>query len=769
MGGKGGQTVGYHYLFSILFGLGRGPVNELVEIKVGDKTAWGGHLCSPNPQAINAPNLFGGRDKEGGIQGPFRLQMGAADQVLPGPEQVNVGAFAGTAFSKVSGGPMGGTQTLPGVKESIGGRVSDMRGWLTLWFDGLISSMNPYPKDWAFRVRRYSAGWHNDDPWYPIKSVIFLAGGKIHAMNGAHIVYECLTNPVWGRGLDRSKLNENSFIYAANTLCDEAFGLCIPWRRQEDIDPFIQRVLDHIGGVLYEDPETGQETLRLIRGDYNPDDLPVFTPSTGLVSIEEDDSSSQDTAFNEIIGTGHDPITNEDFQVRVHNLAARHSAGAPNADQKDYKGIPTKDLLLRKLQGDLRVHVAGLKKLVLTLDRRGWKIRPGMPFRIQDPRRGIADMIVRAGEIEDRSFRDGRVKVKVMEDVYGLPDTSFVTPVESSWQPPATEAAPAAAERLIEAGYRDIFLRFGDTVADGLDPTDAYIGQLAAAPNTTTYNFDLASRAQGEPEYQLGGTGSFTGTALLAADIGPLDTVFTVSDAMSLDESNIGQAILVDDEMMALVDYDPATLTATVARGVADTLPAAHLTGARIWTSDDDLISDQRSYSEGETVETLVLTRTASDVLTPAEATVNTVTLIARQTRPYPPGNFQVDGEMALALDSSEHPEPVLTWAHRDRITQEDALVAHGDASVGPEAGTTYNIRLYNKDTPDVLLREVLGVADATWTYDAATQALDGDPVAVYIELESERDGIASWQKYRVLVWLKSGYGYGYGYNYGGA
>jgi hypothetical protein len=191
MGGKSKQTIGYHYLFSMLFGIGRGPLNELRTIMVADKIAWEGPLCSGDVQAITKPDLFGGEKGEGGIQGPFRLFFGAPDQVLPGAGTVNCG------FK----GPLAGVRTLPDVKTTIGGLISEFRGVTMLWFDGLISSMNPYPKEWSFRVRRYSAGWYNDVCWYPIKSVIFMAAGHVHAMNPAHIIYQCLTDPVWGRGL----------------------------------------------------------------------------------------------------------------------------------------------------------------------------------------------------------------------------------------------------------------------------------------------------------------------------------------------------------------------------------------------------------------------------------------------------------------------------------------------------------------------------------------------------------------------------------------
>ena len=98
MGGKSGggsQVVGYRYFFSILMGLCRGPVNEVIEVRAGDRTAWTGSATGNGSVDISAPALFGGDDKEGGIVGPLALHMGAADQVLADGYASTTLAFGG--------------------------------------------------------------------------------------------------------------------------------------------------------------------------------------------------------------------------------------------------------------------------------------------------------------------------------------------------------------------------------------------------------------------------------------------------------------------------------------------------------------------------------------------------------------------------------------------------------------------------------------------------------------------------------------------------
>jgi hypothetical protein len=137
-------VTGYKYLFGIHMGIGRGPVDELIEIKVGEKSAWRGSSTGNEQIAIDQPELFGGEKGEGGIVGTLTTLFGGPDQV------------AHPDMAAVLATPM------PGFRRRI-----------TVFFDGIVSMMNPYPKPWKFRVRRAVAGW-DGDPWFPATAVISL-------------------------------------------------------------------------------------------------------------------------------------------------------------------------------------------------------------------------------------------------------------------------------------------------------------------------------------------------------------------------------------------------------------------------------------------------------------------------------------------------------------------------------------------------------------------------------------------------------------------
>ncbi len=735
-GGKGGQTIGFRYYLSILSGLCRGPVDEVYQLKGDDKLAWTGPATDDTKQFVTRPDLYGGDKKEGGIQGTFKVFMGQPDQVLPE-----------------------GDFDLPKVKTSIGDDlISEFRGVVTVWFHGMVAALNPYIKTWTFRVRRAVAGWHDDNPWYPEKAIILLEGdvaevtsegNDIRAMNGAHILYECCTNPSWGRGLPRDMMGDTSFRKSADTLYNEGFGVCLAWYRKEDIDTFIQKMCDLIGASLYTDRETGLMTLDLIRGDYDPNTLPLFTPSTGLVDIQEDDNASSDSGFNEVIGTGRDPVSNKDFQIRAQNLAGFQAQQSVLSIDQDYKGAPTKAILSRLVLRDLTASASGLKKLTAHFDRRAWRIPPGGVFRISDPARGIDNLVVRAGEIDDGNMIDGTIKIKCVQDVFGLPATSYLEPVLSTWTPPDGAANPSPDTRLIEIGYRDLYLAVGAANAEIASPTEAWIGQLAAAPSPVSYQFDLATRADGA-EYVIRSSGAFTGTAEIKNAITPLQNLMVFENQKSFHATNVGQALLLEDEIVHFVAYDESTGDASILRGCADTIPRAHPAGTRAWTIDDDMIGDSQTYDLGEIVNSKVLSRTSTEVLSIDDAPEDEVEMVGRQNRPYPPGKVRVNGT-SIYDPIGTVAEPTITWATRNRLLQADVLLGHHEDSVAPEAGQSSTIRVYNGAT---VIRTQAGITATSWTYDAAMQLADTAPAVVFFELESERDGAKSWQRYRFSVRL---------------
>lgn len=694
MGGKSSSgIVGYKYFFGIHMGIGRGPVDALHEIRVGDKQAWLGEATDNTTVNIDKPSLFGGDDREGGIKGPLELMMGGPTQVassglqamlgsvLPGfrgvftaffnglvsgnnpypkawkfrlnrtlagwdgavwnPEKCRVGVGEATLLEEygnltlriegedidppVDTSPLSrtittGPATIYGTSGEAGGyfdfrhgetgrtdysyasvATSDeiastgedflirmkvyLNSYHTPLFNGPACILGQYPNpnyvtyllvwygsgitghlvflsgsDWVFtsasplplgrwfqlELKRVSgtltlsidgvldtsvtytgaigrsgiAGYYapiyfGDDPFRVagsheknssidgmISDILFAKGDTgtlvlafpAYAMNPAHIIYETLTNRVWGRGLAATKLDVASFTAAASTLFNEGFGLCLKWTRKDSIESFVQGVLDHIGGVLFVSRTTKLYTLKLIRSDYDLDDLTAFTTENGILEIRDATVASIGSSVNTVVVTYHDWQDDEDRTVSVKNVAAMRAAGGVvNTLSKTYIGIPTADLALRVAQRDLKAASTNLRRFTLVMDRRGESIEPGSVIAIEDASRGIPKMPVRVGRVEDGTITDGRITLTVVQDVFGLPSTSFATDVPSTWTPPNT--TPCIDEQeVFEAPYFLMASRMTPADLDYVTPDAGYLVALNSQGQSLNQGFNIAVR-----------------------------------------------------------------------------------------------------------------------------------------------------------------------------------------------------------------------------------------------------------------------------------
>lgn len=770
-------VIGYKYFLGLHMGVSRGPVDSLVEIRVGDKKAWplpqtvqtGGGLVqvvtehpavpygpdgegndpyttiedvytdptyttidAPAPVTtsstitINQPNLFGGDTKEGGIAGSLDVMMGEPTQAVN-----------------------------PRLSAMLGGvLVSAFRGMFTMFYDGEISSMNPYPKPWKFRVRRGLKGWDNNDPFYPATCIVNLTvnqplvkGGPIvanhiAAMNPAHIIWECTTNKMWGRGLDPNLLDEAAFTAAADTLYGEGFGLCLQWTRQDTVDAFVQQVVDHIGAVLYVSKTTGLLTLSLIRSDYELADLPLFTTSTGVITVEDDDSSTSQTLINEIIVTMKDPISGTDRQTRVQNIAGQQATGAVLSKSVDYPGLPTIALANRVAQRDLRVCGTALRRFKLTMDRRAYKLHPGSVFRFTDALRGITNMVLRVGRTEDTP--EGRIVITAVADVFGLAANSFVQAMTSDGNFSHDPSDPTGT--VAEMSYMDI-RRIG-TPAElaALTGAEAFIHLLGVKPSefATKYQMYTGSDDLG---YTDRGPGAWTPAGTLTASMTPSTTTVAVANLTLPATMTLGTPAMIGDEVVRIDGYDYSTnvTVLTISRGCADTIPEAHAKNAVVWFFTLGEGADRTVFSEGETVGGRLLTTTNNGTLSPADATLHSLTLAGRIPRPYPPANVRLGSTPFWDAPAPGSANFTLNWVSRNRITQGSVLVPHNNPTVTPETGQTDTIIVRDGGTA---VRTVTGITTNTWSYDTTMWAADGSPNPLQIELFSERDGDDSWKHY---------------------
>lgn len=802
--GKSGNsaTTGFRYYFAVLAGICRGPVDEIFLIKSGDNILWDGSQQAAQPVTVNdpdpaqpdddsdgsyvggpvtdnamlslyQPDLYGGDEREGGVQGYLWVYMGAKTQLLA------AAAWIRTAMDGLM---------LPA-----------MRGVVTTFFDGEVTANNPYPKAWRYRVRRALKGW-DGDVWYPAKAIIPLTdpgvpayvrgvadtsstvttviyspgpidstgastgsgeqtniqstysgatvttfnafGGisttysvpleynVIKAMNPAHIIFETCTNRDWGRGLDPALLDHASFAAAADQLYSEGFGLCIKWSRTEDVDVFLQTVIDHIGAALYTDRITGLLSLRLIRSDYDPASLSIFDYNTGLLEVTSVDTAATDTNPNEVIVKYYSPVLDAPKEARQQNLASINQLGCVFSVSKDYSGIPTSDLAIRVAARDLRILSYAWKKVQFTVDRRGYRITPGDCLIVNAPEKGLNDIVLRVGTVEDTVMTDGTIKIIAVQDAFGLPSTGLSDPQPSEWLMVDNTPRAISDQFAIEATYYDVYralLTQPATFADLAE--DKYIGfqaLLATRPTPSAINYKIWESkvihfSSMMTPFEFTGVGNFARSASLLHAIGTTDTVIPITSGLDPRVVKLPQTmLLIGDgtnynryamqELISVIniirDVTTGQLSIVARRGCVDTVGIPHPAGARLFNHSEAATIDITEYTFNDIAVSALITHTSrGDLQIPAAGflalPLTYCNMGARMGKPYPGADFRING---YARDLMPRVDPAvvttldMAWKHRNKVTQGDKAIGEDEPSITPPGTIVYSFFFYSLD-----------------------------------------------------------------------
>lgn len=563
-------------------------------------------------------------------------------------------------------------------------------------------------------------------------------GGQLWDINPAHILRECLTNKEWGYGYDEDDLDDASFTAAADDLYDEFFGLSYFWDDDSTLDTVIGKVLDHIDGVLYVDRQTLKWTLGLVRNDYDPDILIELRDGVEVNSISNYKKPQFLDLVNNVTVNYYDTTNAGNGAVSLANAALFLQQAKRIATTIDYNMCCRADLAARLAQRELDIRSNPLSSCDVLASSAAKSLRRGSVFKLTASRFNYNQTIMRVLEI---SYGDGRtkaIKISCVEDRFAMPaDSTIIVQPPDVETPPQPE--PLDNRMIIEEPYAMLVKRLGQSVVDNelLSTPDAgYFGASAARNNGALMAFVYVDTGSG---YEEVARLDFCPFGELAADVDYLDDAITIGGI--IDGEEIADAVLfqIDDEIMS---YTPPFGTALggVKRGLFDTIPAKHLAGAKVFFFEYWLDGATTQYADGESINVKLLPTTPQGQLELGDAPTDVFEFGGRAARPYPPGHVQINGESYPEAASGEI---TVTWAHRDRKQQSDQLIDNSEGDIGPEPGTTYNVYWY---VNNVLEHTDSGVTGTSVAYSP----LSGG--SVRIEIESERDSLASYFKYEITV-----------------
>lgn len=724
MGKKKSVTVGYKYYLGMHMVLCHGPVDAVTAIDVDDRRAWTGSSTGGSI-TVAAEDLFGGTGREGGISGTVDIMLG-------GPTQPR------NSY----------------LQSKLGTDIPAFRGVLSVVLRQVYVGINPYLKNWAFWVTRRNIRLDGQPQWYPSKVAIG------NDMNAAHIIRECLTDTSWGMGYPEADIDNTSFTSAADTLYSEGMGISILWDRSAPLNDFISEVLKHVDASLFVDRGTGKFVLKLIRGGYNVNTL--LELNEGNVSkITDFKRNTVGELVNSVTVQFWDADTGKDNSVTVQDISLVAQQGATVGTTIQFPGFTTGLNATKAASRSLKSLSTPLASCTIYANRAAASLNVGDVFKFSWPNYGVTSLIMRVTNVELGALDNNEVRITAVEDVFGSSNAIYAPPPPSAWSSPVSAPAQCPYQVLVEAPYWEVFQRMGESSARALPTTATYAIIAGVAPSSDAMNAKLYTDPAGSGNWIEAGTLDFCPTAVIDADTGYNDTTWAISGALGISLVRLGSYAVIDNEFVIVTALSSTSIT--VQRGTLDTVPVKHSAGARLFFIEDYNETDGVEYALNETAWLRLTPTTGLGTLPVSSAITASRSFTGRQARPYPPQRVRLN---TLAYPNSIPGDADLTvsWAHRDRLQQTVSLVGTEATSIGPEAGTTYTVRVRTKG--GTTLNTKTGVTGLTATFTLAE--LGANYGELRVELWSVRDTLTSYQIHDISF-FRAGYGTTYGNSYGGA
>lgn len=881
MGSSKKQTVGYKYHLGMHQILCHGPVDKMTRYTVDERKAWAGSSTG-GAIVVNAPSLFGGEGREGGVSGTMDLEMGGPTQgqnsYLAGLLGSVLPAFRGVVGIVMRQMYLGNNPYLKKNAFRLS-RIHVRQDGIGQWYDekAEVSAATGaiLGTPWQYQVIPYhsnpgyenlavpTSGWQGEDylpfssgkiwlyptpsGWptpqlsicwikktlynvpagltvqlradngcvmfvngefvgasnqanadissndqYPVNFVIPATGtyeiaGKAFTesstgpqggnalritleaipasgdMNPAHMIRECLTDPIWGMGYNEEDIDDDSFMAAADALFNEGMGMSLLWDRQMPIEQFVQEIIKHINAALYVGrygTAAGKFVLRLIRGDYEVEDLPVFDESS-IEKVENFKRVETGELVNSVTVNYWDAETGKTASTTAQDPALVQQQGAVINTAMQYPGFTNQGLADRAALRDLGSLSTPLASCTLYLKPKDDPddTRPdpnllniGDVIAVNWDDYGLILLPMRISALTLGDGKTHKVKAVVTQDVFTLPLLGMIVPPDVGWEDPTQDPIPLTRQYAEELPYFEAVQQSGQDVLDAklaAEPDAGYVGAAASRAQSGAINARfLSDGGDGGVEFEDVGVIDFSPSALLDGDIGlptgSTTEVWTIKSIVDSGAVEIGSYAKIDDEYVVVVGLVGTALE--VKRAALDTVPQEHLTDAIIFFADPFIQVDPTEYVASDEVGVKLLPATGQGTLAEGSAGTMVVTLNSRAVRPYPPGNFRINDEYYPADVDTTAPV-VVKWTHRDRVQQTGgSMIGFADGDVGPEPGVTYTVRAVGYDSlgdPTEFALHDVGT-DTEYSFDFSVDTPSAGAVAIGIEVYAIRDGYES-------------------------
>lgn len=718
-------TVGYKYYLSFDLGLCLGPNVVLTKVWIDKDEVWSG---SVGPAAaglsISKNDLFGGDKSGGGFSSSATFYGGNFDQ---------------------------GADTH--IADSLGSLYPAYVGQAHIVFQGAYIGTSASLRAMSFEVERYTNNLGLTNEQVKIGD----------DLNVAEVLYTVLVTK-WGLlGLSTAIINIPSIQLAAITLAAEANGMSLVVSSSNTGKDVISECLRQMDGILYQDPETGSITLKLIRQDYDILTIPEFGPED-IVSVQQFTRTSWQDTYNQvrIQYTARDQKY-ETRSAMEHDMAnINMQGGRVRSTNISFPGCTVAALASELATRELVQLSVPLYSATLEINRRAGSLRPGDPFIFSWPEYGIEQVVMRVGKFNMGELLNGRIVIECTQDEFASAVSVFAAPGGTGWTPPVRTAFPIADYKVMEAPY---FMAANIMEGEVINAGEGAFYNLARAPAANQLGFSTRLyQPTGFTDFVVGmDQESFTSTLRLSAAMqlgdGFLDGVISslvvddISDTRHINGTiptanglaNIRQGgglFVIGNEILAYESASAAgaiwTLT-NVHRALLDTDFEAHPDNSLGFFLDDPafIVDGVFKTTNADPTTTRFQSFTDKDAYPWDTAPVAPLTPNRRFERPLPPDNLRVGTSRAIQTlaTATNH---TLNWNRRNRLGTDVRVQVDADQTT--EAGVTYSLAFYlNGVLQPAYNQSGLTGTTATINFTAGTVGY-GE-----IRMRATRDGLDSY------------------------
>lgn len=648
------MTIGYKYFMGVQLGICHGPDVTLREVWFDDDKAWSGKVTSGS-FTINKPDLFGGEESGGGVQGTVTFYSGSLIQK------------ANAYLQRVVGVDL----------------VSGLRGVCYAVLEQFYIGNTETPAKVSFVCSRF--------PKSPSGNTNLEVIGD--DANPAYVIHEFLTDKRFGASISSSMVDLSTIEACAQALYEEGYGVSGAVDSAKQASSVIDDILKVINGSLVTDAGSGKLKLKLAREDYTIADLPALDASN-IKGISNFNRGSLDTAVNEVkikymsIADGFTERT-----ATAQNLGLRIHKGDSDGVSYDYMSISTGALAAKVAQRELRPLSVPLASCIVECNRSMYDIEMLDVVILDWPPLNVQGLVMRVMSVDVGSLNDSSIKLTLTQDVFGVQNTVYSDGGERTWTKPVFEPVDPPSIQIVEAPAI-----FNETA--GLTRT---LMVLAEQP-TAGQDYKLITR-QGTESWSDQGTYPFTPvfqlTESLPASPATLVTGPIVSGDISLldnystNENREALGILyINGEWLSYETFTILTSTTAqlknVRRALFGSTAKAHLISTKVWAVSEGYGITQGQFTAGSAVYLKTLVKTQTRRQTEAEAAEKSFVVKAVNDQVFPPARVLVNGVDGGEISGVAE----VTWRFRSGAAQEVAFYSDdrdqdfaGTVSIGVWSG----------------------------------------------------------------------------------